>query len=156
LAIVVDAVSGIVRPLAEKRGVELAFSIPDDLPDVYVDAVRVKQILYNLLSNGIKFTPAGGSVRLIARADAGHISIAVTDSGIGIRAADIPRLFREFERIEPVSGAPEQGSGLGLALTQRLVKLHGGSVSVESTPGHGSTFTVTLPVARDVPEPSVV
>lgn len=153
LAIIVDAVRGVVRALAERRGVRLVFTLPTDLPDVYVDPVRIKQVLYNLLSNAIKATPAGGCVTLTALADAQTLRIAVADTGIGIAPGDIPRLFQEFEQIEPVrpvAGERPEGTGLGLALTRRLIALHGGTAAVESTPGKGSVFTVILP--RFLPE----
>jgi len=153
LAIIVDAVRGVVRALAERRGVRLVFTLPTDLPDVYVDPVRIKQVLYNLLSNAIKATPAGGCVTLTALADAQTLRIAVVDIGIGIAPGDIPRLFQEFEQIEPVrpvAGERPEGTGLGLALTRRLIALHGGTAAVESTPGKGSVFTVILP--RFLPE----
>jgi CheY-like chemotaxis protein/anti-sigma regulatory factor (Ser/Thr protein kinase) len=118
------------------------------LPDLYVDVVRIKQVLYNLLSNAIKFTPSGGRAKLSVQAAETTVRLQVSDTGIGIRAEDIPRLFREFEQIEPAVGEKPEGTGLGLALTKRLVELHGGTVAVESQYGRGSTFSVTLPMLR--------
>jgi two-component system, sensor histidine kinase and response regulator len=108
--------------------------------------VRLKQVLYNLLSNGLKFTPRGGRVTLRAVADQGRIVIDVEDTGVGMRAEDLGRLFKEFERIQSASGPKPEGTGLGLALSKRLVELHGGTIAVKSEPGKGSTFTVSLPV----------
>jgi hypothetical protein len=117
--------------------------------------VRVKQVLYNLLSNAIKFTPRGGEVSLTAREVDGQVEIACRDSGIGIRREDLPRLFREFEQIEPEGGVKPVGTGLGLALSKRLVELHGGTIWAESELGKGSTFRFTLPLrppdAEDAP-----
>jgi DNA-binding response OmpR family regulator len=140
-----DAVFVVVRPLADSRGVRLVKSVDDAPPRVLVDPVRVSQILYNLLSNGIKFTPRAGVVHLSAGIAGDGLSIRVDDTGIGIGPADLGRLFREFEQIGP---APEgtTGTGLGLVLTRRLVELHGGAISVESQLGRGSSFTVTLPI----------
>jgi len=144
----VESVRAALATLAHKRGVQLELTVPADLPAIAADPLRIRQILYNLLSNAIKFTPTGGRVWLTAHASGQHLCIAVSDTGIGIAAHDLPRLFQEFERIEPTSGERPAGTGLGLALTRRLVALHGGSVAAESTPGAGSTFTVTLPIAR--------
>jgi signal transduction histidine kinase len=150
LGAVVDAVQGIVRPLADKQGVRLELVVAANLPELFVDPVRIKQVLYNLLSNGIKFTSPGGVVTLSARPAADHVEIAVADTGVGIRRDDLGRLFREFERIE--AGEKTEGTGLGLALTRRLVELHGGEISVESEFGAGSRFSVRLPIfGKDAP-----
>jgi signal transduction histidine kinase len=146
IADVLEAARETVRPLALKRGITLESNVPDSLPKLELDPVRITQVLYNLLSNGIKFTPQGGRVQLSAGECDGGVTISVEDSGIGISPADQKRLFREFERIEPAVGIPRsEGTGLGLALVKRLVELHSGTVKVTSEPGHGSTFVVTLP-----------
>jgi PAS domain S-box-containing protein len=145
-SMVVEAVRGAVLPLADKRGVTLKVVLPEGLPDLYIDQMRVRQVLYNLLSNAIKFTPAGGSIEVRAETREGLLAVACRDSGIGISAADLPRLFREFSQIEARAGAKPEGTGLGLALTKRLVELHGGTIAVTSAPGQGSTFTFTLPL----------
>jgi PAS domain S-box-containing protein len=154
LATLMGTVHSVV-PLAEKRQITLKISVPSDLPRLYADPVRIKQILYNLLSNGIKFTPIGGSVHLSASAEGNYLKLVVADTGPGIRSEDLPRLFREFERLEPIApepGEPPEGTGLGLALTKRLVEMHGGSISVHSEVGKGTSFTVQLPLA-DTAEP---
>jgi signal transduction histidine kinase len=133
-----------IKPLAEKQEVELRLSQSEELPAIYADAARVKQILYNLLSNGIKFNQPRGRVSLDVSTDHETISWCVSDTGVGIRKEDLARLFRDFERIEQRGPKPD-GTGLGLALTKRLVELHGGTIQVESLPGKGSTFTVRMP-----------
>ena len=143
---IVDVVRGVIGGLAAKRGIRLEVALPPGLPDVFVDPGRIKQVLYNLISNAIKFTPKGGTVRLTARADARSLTIAVSDTGIGIARADLPRLFREFEQLAQPNGTRPEGTGLGLALSRRLVELHGGRVEVESELGRGSTFSVHLPL----------
>ena len=148
VADVLDAARETVRPLALKRGIHLESDVPDSLPKIELDPVRITQVLYNLLSNGIKFTPKGGTVQLRAGSSGGNVTIAVEDSGIGISPADQKRLFREFERIEPAVGPRSEGTGLGLALVKRLVELHSGTVQVTSELGHGSTFVVTLPTSH--------
>ena len=141
-----DVVRGVIGAVAAKRGINLEVDVPPNLPDVYIDPGRIKQVLYNLISNAIKFTPRGGVVRLSARADARSLVVSVSDTGIGIARADLPRLFREFEQLAQPNGVRPEGTGLGLALTRRLVELHGGHVEVESELGRGSTFSVLLPL----------
>jgi|GEM_PF-973815 len=148
LALVVDAVQGVVHPLASKRNIQVSVTLPSALPDLYLDPVRIKQVLYNLLSNAIKFTPEGGTVALSARSLGTHLEVSCRDSGIGIRPEDMSRLFREFEQIEPDGGVKPEGTGLGLSLSKRLVELHGGTIRAQSEPGVGSTFTFTLPMLR--------
>ncbi len=147
---VVQAVKGVVGGLVVKQGVELDVAVPEDLPLVSCDPVRIKQVLYNLMSNAIKFTPRGGKVTLVASRTGPWIDIAVSDTGIGIAEKDLPRLFREFEQIKPSAGHKPEGTGLGLALTRRLLAMHGGSVSAQSRLGEGSTFTVRLPIEAEV------
>ncbi len=146
LTTVIDAVAGSIEALAKKRGVTFTIEISPEVPDLFIDLVRLRQILFNLLSNAVKFTPPGGEVTLTARKRGKFVLIAVRDTGIGIRAGDLPRLFREFEQIHTM--VTTEGTGLGLALTQKLVELHGGEITVESVEAQGSTFTVQLPVLR--------
>jgi signal transduction histidine kinase len=145
----VEDVRQMVKPLADKQGVHLILKVAEGLPPVYADPIRVKQILYNLLSNGIKFNHRHGKVELTVSCQDDQLSWCVADSGVGIRDEDMSRLFREFERIEH-RGPKSEGTGLGLALTKRLVELHGGSIHVESTVGQGSTFTVRLPLRATI------
>jgi signal transduction histidine kinase len=105
-------------------------------------------VLFNLLSNGFKFTPKGGTVSLSVQAEMDRVAIEVRDTGVGIRAEDLPRLFQEFQQIVDPDRPRQDGSGLGLAITKRLVELHGGTVAVQSEPGRGSAFTVKLPLSR--------
>ncbi|HSZ82005.1 MAG TPA: ATP-binding protein [Polyangia bacterium] len=139
---IVDVVRGVIQAVATKKGINLEVSVPDNLPDVQVDPGRIKQVLYNLISNAIKFTPRGGVVRLSAEAAGEYIVVKVADTGVGIARADFGRLFREFEQLPQPGGVRPEGTGLGLALTKRLVELHGGKVEVESELGKGSTFSV--------------
>ncbi len=143
---VCELVHNTVLPLVAKSGVLLTVSIPADLPPLSADPLRLRQILYNLLSNAIKFTPHGGHVSVQARALGNMVEIAVRDTGIGMRNEDLPRLFQEFEQVTAQGQERGGGTGLGLALTKRLVELHGGSISVQSQPGAGSLFAVSLPI----------
>lgn len=135
-----------VLPIAQERGVRLNMSFAPMLPKVLCDPLRLKQILFNLLSNAIKFTPTGGRVSLHAAAREQTLEIAISDTGKGIAQEDMPRLFRAFEQIAPTAEGRSHGTGLGLALCQRLVEVHGGTLQVESELGVGSTFTVRLPL----------
>jgi two-component system cell cycle sensor histidine kinase PleC len=136
----------VITALAAKKGIELDVDVPATLPDVHVDPGRIKQVLYNLIANAIKFTPRGGVVKVSARADAKYLTVIVSDTGVGIAQEDLPRLFREFEQLPQANGVRPEGTGLGLALTRRLVQLHGGKVEVQSTLGKGSTFSVFIPI----------
>ena len=133
---------GMLRPLLRNQSVELLFDAPD-VPAVVTDGAKVSQILRNLISNALKFTERG-EVRVRARAtESGTIEFSVSDTGCGIAAADLPRIFDEFAQITPARGS----SGLGLPLARRLAELLGGELRVVSTPGAGSTFTLALPIA---------
>jgi signal transduction histidine kinase len=145
LGSVVDIVRSVIQTQATKKGINLEVSIADALPALYVDPGRIKQVLYNLVSNGIKFTPRGGTVRLTSYFEDDRVAIEVADTGVGISAENLPRLFHEFEQIPQARGVRPEGTGLGLALTKRLVALHGGEVAVESKVGQGSIFSVWLP-----------
>jgi signal transduction histidine kinase len=142
---IADAMSALA-PLAGARGVLLEPATLVAVPSVRADRVRLRQILYNLISNGVKFTRRGGSVRVRARQDGGRVAIAVTDTGIGIAAADLARLFEPFVQLAAPSDERPVGTGLGLALTRRLVELQDGSIDVASVVGSGTTITVRLPV----------
>ena len=137
-----------LRPLASRKRLSIQVDVPDGtLP---VDPNRMRQVLYNLLSNAIKFTPAGGSVGVTAEMDEDKVRIAVFDDGIGIPLDDQPRIFEEFTQVR--EHGPHEGSGLGLAIVRRLVVAHGGHTELESAPGEGSRFIVTLP-RRAEPRP---
>jgi signal transduction histidine kinase len=166
VAVMVEDILAIARGLAHKKAQEIQAEIAPDLPPLHADPVRFKQILFNLLSNAVKFTPNGGTITLRAyqKAEGGgqeaaegtglpsafcrppSLAIQVIDTGAGIRPEDLQKLFREFTQLETTRAQRQEGSGLGLALTKRLVELHGGRVWAESAgEGKGSTFTVLLP-----------
>jgi signal transduction histidine kinase/DNA-binding response OmpR family regulator len=150
-AAAVEWVGG-VRPLADRKGVRL--SIDGGAGTVAADRGRLRQVVYNLLSNAIKFTPPDGEVRLELRRDAAGVSLGVVDTGIGIAPEDHDAVFEEFRQVGRHTDR-QPGTGLGLALTRRLVEAHGGAVEVESTLGAGSRFTVRLPgAAAPEPEPA--
>jgi signal transduction histidine kinase len=134
-----------LRERASKSGVRLTLEPDPEVELVTADERRIRQVVFNLLSNAVKFTPQGGSVVVVSAQENGEVLVRVTDTGPGIAPEDQERIFEEFQQTE--TGAEErEGTGLGLALSKRLIELHGGRIWVESKPGEGSTFTFTLPV----------
>jgi hypothetical protein len=115
---------------------------------VVADGTRLRQVLINLLSNAVKYNRRGGSVQLSVQAASGRVTLQVVDTGVGIAKADLSRLFEPFNRLAHRQSRIE-GTGIGLAVTKRLVELMGGHIDVHSTAGVGSTFSVTLPAASD-------
>ena len=137
---------GILRTLAGQKQIAIEQDIDPAAAQAFVDRARLKQVLYNYLSNAIKFTPEHGRIQVrLAAEDADHFRIEVIDTGIGISADDLPRLFIEFNQLEAGAAKKHQGTGLGLALTRRLIEAQGGRVGVHSSPGRGSTFLAVLP-----------
>lgn len=137
-------VGAIVDGLAQRHDITIDFDLERWTGPVAIDASRFKQILYNFLSNAVKFTHDGGrAVVRIAPEDPEHVRVEVEDDGIGVRPEDVPRLFREFQQIDATSA--HRGSGLGLALTKRIVEAMGGWVGVDTAPGRGSRFFAILP-----------
>jgi len=157
-------VEALVKTLANKKSIAVRFDVPDDLPPLVADQARFKQIMFNLLSNAIKFTREGGSVtvsisaqqqpppQLQAGLPAGRrwLQVSVADTGIGIHPKDHERIFGEFEQVDSSYGRQQQGTGLGLALTRRLVEMHGGRICVESegVENKGSVFTFVIPLGE--------
>ena len=137
----------LLRERASNHNIALGLEVAPELGNVRADERKVKQVMLNLLSNAVKFTPDGGSVGVGAVANAGTIEISVTDTGIGIAPEDLAAVFEEFKQVGQDSARKAEGTGLGLALTKKFIELHGGTIRVESTPGKGSTFAFTLPIA---------
>ena len=135
----------LAREKALEHGIELCLNLEDGIPGIYADERKVKQIVYNLLSNAVKFTPDGGKVGIEAVKDYEHIRITVWDTGIGIKEEDRGKLFMEFQQLDSGADKRYEGTGLGLALSKRLVEMHHGRIWVESEPGKGSRFSFTLP-----------
>jgi CheY-like chemotaxis protein len=145
LGTLIDEALETVEPLAQIKAIALHAEPGPEL-HLIADAAKVKQMLLNLLSNAIKFTPNGGSIQIRGRQVDSWVEIAVSDTGIGIGAEDLGRLFTEFQQLDAGPGRQQEGTGLGLALTRRFAELHGGQVTVESALGKGSTFTLRLPL----------
>jgi signal transduction histidine kinase len=136
----------LIRERAQRHGIELGLEVDQRLGEFQADERKFKQIMLNLLSNAVKFTPDGGRVDVCATKDTDKIEIAVKDTGIGIAPEDQALVFEEFKQVGRDQMRKAEGTGLGLALTRRFVELHGGAIRLESTPGKGSTFTVSLPL----------
>ena len=133
---------------ASEKGVTLERVTDGNAPDVFVDADRMAQVLSNLVTNALRYTPPGGRISLAAEPHDGNARIIISDTGEGIDADDLPYVFDRFWRGDRARARQgDSGSGLGLAITRRLVLAHGGAISAESTPGEGTTFTIDLPSA---------
>lgn len=146
LVLLIEEVRDVVRGLAARKRITLEIKVDPSVTTVTLDPARMKQILYNFLSNAIRCTPDGGHVAIEARPDGvDFFRLDVRDSGIGIKAEDLDRLFVEFQQLGASTGEEPRGTGLGLALTKKLVERHGGTVAVRSTVGSGSTFSAILP-----------
>jgi signal transduction histidine kinase/ActR/RegA family two-component response regulator len=137
-----------IKQMAMHQQVDVSYLYGSDMDTIHADGRRLKQILINLLTNAVKFTPEGGQVRLEVTSDPFKeiMHFTVTDTGIGIAAEDMPRLFKPFVQIDSSLSRKYEGTGLGLSMVARLTELHGGEISVESEPGQGSRFTVSLPI----------
>lgn len=145
---VVDDATRLMRGKIQEAGLTLTVDAPV-LPDIEADYRGLKQVILNLISNAVKFTPEGGDIVVaLSREDDDRIRVAVTDTGIGIAAKDLDRLARPFEQVEGQHSKTIQGTGLGLALTKSLIELHGGSLTISSQPGQGTTVGFDLPIRR--------
>ncbi len=141
-----------VQPQAVRKDITIGSSLGEPLPPVRGDAGSLTEALVNLIGNAVKYTRAGGRIAVEARAEGGEVRIAVADNGVGIAPEDLPHVFGDFFRGRTAPAA-ETGSGLGLALTRRIVEAHEGTISVESEVGKGTTFTIRLPVPVEAQEP---
>lgn len=144
----VELCRAMLEPQAKAKGVTLAVKLPQGIGEIAGDQRAVQQILLNLLSNAIKFTPEGGQVSVTGVCQGSLVRLFVNDSGIGISEDDLAKLGRPFMQIQNDYTRQYQGTGLGLSLVKGLVELHGGSMSIESAPGLGTTVAVGLPAAR--------
>jgi signal transduction histidine kinase len=143
LSDVLENAVALTRERATRQGISLRLEVDPSAGAIAADERKIKQVLFNLLANALKFTVRGGHVYVIAGGDGDEVTVSVSDDGIGIAAADQDRIFEEFQQ---VGGSQlQEGTGLGLAVSRRFVELHCGRLWVESVPGQGSTFTFTLP-----------
>lgn len=148
----IEGAFGMFKEKALRHGIRTETHVEDSLGSISADERKLKQALINLLGNAFKFTPEGGKITVNARRapdEEGAVEISVTDTGIGIREEDMPRLFQPFMQLQSVLTKEHEGTGLGLALSKRLVELHGGSIRAESSPGEGSRFIVRIPLVEE-------
>jgi two-component system cell cycle sensor histidine kinase PleC len=146
---VLDATVPLVRGAADEKRIRLTVETPRAPITCRADPQALKQILLNLLSNAIKFTPDGGAVNMLLRTiDDGSIEFMLRDTGVGIESAELPRLMKPFEQASRGYSQRNGGTGLGLPLVDALVRLHGGTLAIDSTVGEGTTVTVRLPPSR--------
>ena len=142
-----------VQQHATRKAIEIQSSVVEPLPRIQGDEGSLTEVVVNLLNNAVKYSFPNGSIRVRAEAQGRQVLVSVTDTGVGIAKEDLPHLFQDFARGH---SQPEgvSGCGLGLAISRRIVEVHGGSITVESEPGKGSTFTIRLPVAQAKSESS--
>jgi signal transduction histidine kinase/class 3 adenylate cyclase len=145
-----DVVMELIKPLTRGKDLKLINDIPTDFPHADADEDRLQQIIYNLVGNAIKFTDIG-TIKVSAKKEDGMLAISVSDTGIGIHENKLEDIFTSFEQVEDTDTRSYNGTGLGLTVSRNLVELHGGTISVESEPGKGSTFTFTLPLSTQKP-----
>jgi PAS domain S-box-containing protein len=151
---VIVAASDVVRPATEAKGVRLALEVAPNIGATMADADRLQQIIWNLLSNAVRFTPRGGRVTIAAERDEHGITITVHDTGAGIAAEHLPHIFERFKQVDSSTTRAHGGLGLGLAIVRHLVEAHGGAVAAASPGlGHGATFTIQLPIHATSTEP---
>ena len=141
----IHAATGPLRGRAEARRISLVADIPADIPPVLADRPQIERVITNLVTNALRYTDVGGSIRIQVAQREGHVAVSVRDSGRGIPSEYLPHIFDKFAQ---VPGAPPGGAGLGLAISKRIVEAHGGQIVVKSLVGHGTTFTFTLRAAQ--------
>jgi signal transduction histidine kinase len=155
LAGLIDSATRLVRDRATIGKLKLRSKIPPEMPDLFADRRAALQIVANLLTNAVKFTPQGGKVTISAAvippmaSQPAFIAITVTDTGIGIDKADIPKVLSAFGQVDNPMSRQHDGTGLGLPIVKSLVELHGGKLEIDSTLGQGTSVTVTLPAVAD-------
>jgi two-component system, OmpR family, phosphate regulon sensor histidine kinase PhoR len=145
LAEVIKGVAQQLDNMAQERNVGLSIDVPPDLPDIKGDSDRLTQVFMNLIHNALKFTQSGGKVRVKAGSLGNECLVRVADTGIGISSKDLPKIFNKFYQVDSSSTRQQSGTGLGLSISKQLIAAHGGDIWVNSTPGKGTTFSLTLP-----------
>ena len=140
-----DRLAAAYAPQAGTRDIALQVSAEPELPDIVVDPERMIQVLGNLVTNALRYTPSGGQIALSARRQGGAVALAVQDTGAGIAPEALPHVFDRFYRGDPARSQQDGESGLGLAIAKSITEAHGGKIEVESELGRGTTFTVLLP-----------
>ena len=145
---VLAEVASSLRPLANRTRVELRINVASGLPNVSADRNELRQVFVNLLDNAIKFNRESGSVTVNAEKSGNDVKVSVADTGVGIPAQDLDRIFERFYRVDKARSREMGGTGLGLSIVKHILEAVGGSIRVESSVGKGSTFTVLLPIFK--------
>jgi signal transduction histidine kinase len=143
-ALVADS-SAMLREKASQKGVRITITTDATLGSIDADERKIKQVLFNLITNAIKFTPRGGTITIAGQRTSADVSVSVTDTGVGIAPEDQARIFEDFRQTAGSAGRTEEGTGLGLSLAKRFIELHGGTLRVVSALGSGSKFVFVLP-----------
>jgi len=151
----IEDTAAVVHPYAQKSGVKVTVDAPEGLPPVLADEDRIRQVLFNLVDNAIKYSRPRDRVRIQARCSNGQVSVSVIDSGPGIPEPEVERVFERFYRVGKGRGGRKSGRGLGLAIAKHFIEAHGGTISVKSKVDRGSTFQFTLPVEEGPGEESL-
>jgi two-component system sensor histidine kinase VicK len=149
-----DSVRGVVTAVAltaAQRGHTLTAEL-GGVPDIPGDKARIEQVLMYIITNAVKYTPAGGRIAVSSGVDSGFAWVKISDTGVGIPESDIPHVFERFYRVEKARSRETGGTGLGLSIAAEIVKSHGGRIELESIHGYGSVFTVYLPIRADGPD----
>ncbi|TQD25262.1 PAS domain S-box protein [Methanolobus vulcani] len=146
----INGTINVLRPLAEKNKISLDIDFDPELKMIVADSTKLKQIVANLISNAIKFTPENGSVSVKSFLSGDLIHISIKDTGIGIAANNMDKLFQPFKQLNQCLNRKYEGTGLGLALSKKFVEMHGGTIRAESKLGEGSTFTFTIPMCSEI------
>ncbi len=149
ISYILNETASVIQAKAASKELKISINLPDELPLVDIDALRIRQVLNNLLNNAAAHTGKGGSITITAAQQDNYISISVADTGEGIPAQDLPMIFERFYRVDKSRTRATGGSGLGLTIAKRIVEAHGGAISDTSQPGKGSTFTFTIPVNQE-------
>ena len=154
---VIEAVVRISGPPINKAGVTVRIDLPPELPRLRADEGKTRQVFFNLVSNAVKFTPAGGRIDISGHFDRDRgLSVTVADTGIGIAPEDLDRVLEPFVQVDSSLSRRHQGTGLGLPAVRGIMQLHGGTIALQSTLGHGTTATITFPPERAILEPALV
>jgi two-component system sensor histidine kinase VicK len=131
---------------AQQRGLSVNLDLPDDLPQITGDRARVEQVLMNVITNAVKYTPEGGVIDITAAVNGGTAEVKISDTGVGIPEEDMPHVFDRFYRVDKARSRESGGTGLGLSIAREIIVRHGGDISMRSVPGEGTQVTITLPV----------
>lgn len=142
---IIHQVQANISEALTRKGLRLEITGADDAPYLHADRMQIQRVFDNLISNAIKFTPAGGRIGIHIRSDGTTCTVAITDTGIGIAPRAVPHVFERFYRTESAKSSEVEGTGLGLAIVKTIIEQHGGSIEVQSEPGTGTTFTFTIP-----------